>query len=110
MLSTYCIIGRHLLEPELLQYKCLLWNVTLIPFDLMPLTKSTLQKAHIQNVMTFAFCSIAVCAADTGQLHWSAFHHWRTLFFVSLYSLSKTLVLAHTTCFQYASCAIAQMQ
>ena len=36
--------------------------------------------------MTLAVCSIAICAADTGQLHWSAFHHRWTLFCVSLYN------------------------
>jgi hypothetical protein len=30
--------------------------------------------------------TFAICAADTGQLHWSAFHHRWTLFFVSLHS------------------------
>lgn len=34
--------------------------------------------------MTFAVCSLAICAADTGQLHWSAFHHRWALFCVSL--------------------------
>ncbi len=53
---------------------------------LIPLTKS-----HTAKCTYVEYCdsdaSIAICAADTGQLHWSGFHHRWTLLCVSFCSM-----------------------